>query len=705
MKLSGFIVRHNKGVQKLFILIVFVNLLLFPFVGINYDLTKYLPNSAPSKAAINKMEESFGYPGTGRVMLNDVTLYEAKVLKNRMEKVDGVDMVLWCDTTTDVYEGSDFIDFSKLDDYYKDNKAIMDITFKQGDTSKTTQKAIRELQKITGDKGYFVGLAPQSLATEESVNTQMNMILVIAFIFIFLILLLTTSSWFEPVLFLTAIGSAIFLNGGSNILLGKISFLSNNVMAVLQLAVSMDYAIFMLHAFMREQKTTSNREEALTKALDLSIKTILASSLTTFVGFIVLVLMKFKIGEDMGFVLSKGILCSLFTVIFLMPSLILNWSPQVEKFHHRSFLPSFKRTARVFVKISPVMIILSLIIALPAYVAQNKNTFLFGNDAVGAGKGTKIYDQQQEIDQTFGKSNLLVAIFPHTDDVKEKKLSDELKAREDIKKVQSIAAYLPDGVPESILPKSTTELFHKNGYTRFLIYTRTNSESEAAFQSTNAVTEIIKKYYPEDSYVTGNTPSTMDMRDMLTKDYALVNNLAMVGIFLVVAFSFKTPILAIVALIPIEIAVFVNMAFPYIAGDSLLFMGYLIVSCIQQGATVDYAILTIDNYLGFRKEMGKNEAAIATIEHSLPSIVTSGSILLVCGYAVYFISSVPAIAEMGHLIGRGAICSMVFVTTLLPGLLKLMDRFVVKSDKPKEKKIKSFSLPKKPIKLGKRVLH
>ena len=323
---ADFIVDHNKGIRNVVLVLIVLNLILFPFVEVNYDLTSYLPDSVPSKIAIDKMEDTFGYPGTGRLMLKDVTIYEAKQYKTEIEKIDGVDQVLWCDTLNPIYVSSTFIRYDDIDDYYKDGNAVMDITFVEGDTSKRTHRAIADIEKLCGEKGDLVGMSPTNKFTEEHVKAQMTMIMGIVVLLVFLILLATTTSYFEPVLFLSVIGAAIAINKGSNIILGKISFVTNNISDVLQLATSMDYSVFLLHAYERERDNGLDKIPALKKGLSNTLNTVLSSSMTTFFGFAVLVLMKFKMGFDLGIVLSKGILCSLAMVILLMPSLLLSWS-------------------------------------------------------------------------------------------------------------------------------------------------------------------------------------------------------------------------------------------------------------------------------------------------------------------------------------------------------------------------------------------
>ena len=678
--LPVFIIERSRAIEIVFVIAVLLSMLAAPFVNINYDLTRYLPDTVQSKAGLDLMEEKFGYPGTGRVMIEDVTLYEAKQYKDKLEKVDGVDQIMWLDTGTDVFSSDAFINFNSIDDYYKDGSAVMDIVFEKGDTSRKTSRAIDAMQEITGEKGHYVGMAVQNKSLAENVTKEMKLILTLGVLMIFIILCLTTNSWFEPVLYLIVMGVAILINKGTNIFLGEISFLTNSVSAVLQLAVSMDYSIFLIHAFTREKNKGLDQMTALTNAINEALNSIFASSLTTIVGFIVLAFMKFNIGFDMGIVLAKGIIFSLLTVVFFMPAMILRLTPMIEKTGHRSFMPGFDKLSRGIYRIRYGVLIFVAIFVIPAYTAQNMNRFLFGNDAVGASEGTKVYDDEQLINAKFGRSNMMMALVPNTSLIDEKAFTDEVEALAYTKSVTSMAGSLPDGVPEEFLPKSITEQLHKNDYSRILIYVRSKGESKLAYQCSDEIQALMKKYYPENSYLVGTTPSTQDIETTITKDYSRVNVLSLLGVFFVVMFSFKSVAIPVIIMIPIEVAIFINMAVPYIKGDTMIFMGYIIVSCIQLGATVDYAILTTNNYLECRKQAEKREAAIQALNMSIPAILTSGSILTIVGYILYNISSVAAIGALGHLIGRGSWVSMLLVCTLLPAFLVLFDNILMDNE-------------------------
>ncbi len=699
--LPDFIIKHSRAIEKVFFLLCLISLFFMPFVKVNYDLTEYLPSFVQSKAGLDLMEKEFGYPGTGRLMIRDVDLYEAKRTKDAVEAIPGVDMVLWCDSTTDIYGSSEFINYDEIDEYYKDNCAVMDITFEYGDSDEKTVEAIDAINELVGDHGYLVGMAAQNKSLEENVRRELSMIMVIAVIMIFLILMLTTTSWMEPVLFLSVMGVAILLNKGSNVMLGTISFLTDNVVAVLQLAVSMDYSIFLLHAYTRYKDQGMEQKEALTAAIDEAINSILASSLTTIVGFLVLVFMKFKIGFDLGLALTKGIVCSLATVLLLMPALILRMSALLDKTAHRSFFPNFTKFSNMIYRGRKGILLFAIVTVIPLFVAQSMNSFLFGNASVGASEGTQVYENDLKIIEKFGRSNMMMAIVPKTSNVTEKALCEELEDLPYMKSVNSLADKLPDGVPEDFLPSSLTDLLHTQNYARMLMFTRTKEESEAAFNAADEVLSIVKKYYPEDSYLVGGTPATQDIKTVITKDYKLVNALSLIGVFVVVMISFHSLAIPIVVMIPIEFAIFLNMAVPYFAGDEINYIGYIIVGCIQLGATVDYSILTTSNYIDARnkEKLDPKAAAIWTLNRSIPAILTSGSILTICGYILYYISTISAIGELGHLIGRGAWMSVLLVLGLLPALLVLidpllreneMDRFLKYLKKRREERIKKL---------------
>lgn len=672
------IVRKRHFFEMIFIVLIFLSAINAPLVKVNYDLTEYLPATAESKVAIDLMEKEFGYPGTARIMIKDVSIYEAYMYKQRIENIDGVDMVTWM--TEDVYMTEDFIDLDAEKDYYRDRCAVMDVTFDKGDNDDLTKEAVGRIQDMLGERGRYAGPAVENKSLEETLDKEMQVIMTVAVILILIILCATTDSWFEPVLFLSVMGIAIILNMGSNIMLGTISFMSSSVAAVLQLATSMDYSVFLLHTYVRRNEVKpGNKEKAMAGALKESAVSILSSAMTTFVGFMALLSMRFGLGRDVGLVLGKSIICSVATVLFLMPALLLRFGDLIEKTKHRTLMPKFKLASRAVFKVRYLVLALMIIVVVPAYVAQNMNSFTFGNSALGRSEGTKVYADTAEIEEKFGRSNLYLVIVPNETPIKERDLANELEDLYYVKSIKGIANVLPVGIPESIVPESIEKQLRTENYARMLMYTRTDTESELAFQTSDEIKSIVRKYYPENSYVVGNTPSTQDLKELMVPDYAVTNVISLIAVAVVVGIAFKSFLLPILVLIPITIATYINMTVPYLQGESFMFNGFIIVSCIQLGATVDYSILLTNNYIYNREHgMEKKQAALDALQRSILSILTSGTILTVAGYGIYFISSVSAISSLGHLIGRGGLISMCMVILAVPALLTVFDTLVFK---------------------------
>ncbi len=674
-KMAHFIVQRGRIIEKFFIAMTILCAVCYPFVGVNYDLSKYLPDFAPTKQALDVMEQEFGYPGMARIMVKDVTLPEARTIRQRISRVDGVDLVVGPDLAANVYSTDAFIKNSLTDRFYKDGNAVYQIIFEDGDSDASTHKAINEIYGIVGkDRGCFAGSAVSSKERQESITREIAMAIGMAVVIIWLILTLTTTSWFEPFLFILVMAVAIVLNMGSNIMFGRISFFTFSTAAILQLAVSMDYSIFLLHTYTAIKQSGVDSRPAMEAAIEKSCSSILASGATTIVGFLVIALMKFTIGRDVGFVLTKGIVCSLVTVLFLMPTLILRFDKKIEKTAHRSFLPPLDGLGKLMYRIRIPVLAAAAFCAVPCYFGQSMNYFYYGDDALGSGPGTRVYEDSRAIEDVFGKSNVIIAMVPNGNVIKERRLTEELEDQEFIDYALSMAGTLPQGIPESFLPETVTKQLRTGSYARILISMENREESSYSFQCSEKLTEIVKKYYPEDSYVIGMTPTTMDIRDILTDDYNRVSIISLAGVALVVMLTFHSVMVPILVIIPIEVAIYLNMTIPYIIGDSMVYIGYIIVSCLQLGATIDYSILMTNNYMEFRETMGSRDAAVTAIAKSAISILTSGGILTVVGYLLYFTSSIQAISQVGRLVGRGALLSMILVLSLLPALLAAFDK-------------------------------
>lgn len=341
-------------------------------------------------------------------------------------------------------------------------------------------------------------------------------------------------------------------------------------------------------------------------------------------------------------------------------------------------MPSFRGLAKWVGRARiPALVILAILV-VPAYVGQTMIDFSYGSEAVSGSPGTEVYDAENTMNERFGRSNMFLLMLPNTSNVTERELYDEVIGLDYVKSAISLGGLMPEGVPERILPRSLTGLLHSDGYARMIVIVKSASESELAFRANSEIQQLVSKHYSEGAYVVGVTPSTADIKNVIVDDYNLVNLLSLLGVALTVLITFKSATAPIIVMIPIEAAVFLNMCMGYIGGDRMMYVGYIVVSCLQLGATIDYAILMCTHYIDARQTMDKKQAIRDAISQSALSIFTSGSILAVVGYGLYFISSVEAIGGMGRLVGRGAIFSVACVITILPALMYFLDSFFVK---------------------------
>jgi uncharacterized protein len=689
-KIAEFIVKNRNKIGIIFIVATVISILLIPSVKINYNLSEYISDTERAKRGMNIVEEEFAMQGFARVMINDVSLIEAKEYKNQIEKVDGVDMVVWLDDSIDIYRPLDFISEEELRDYYNDGSAIFEIMFDEDDYSSKTSKAIDEINKIVPDGSNIIGSAVDTKSAADTVQSEVSKVMCILIPVVIIILILTTDSYFSPILFMIVIGTSIFLNMGSNVIFKHVSFLTYSIVAALQLAVSMDYSVFMLHEF--ETHKGEDLEKAMMETVKKSCLSIFSSALTTIAGFLALCFMGFTIGADMGLVFAKGIVLTLFTVILFMPCLILRFYPLIEKTHHKSFMPDFEKFAKYTAKISYLLIAIVLIITIPSYVAQKQNVFLYGSSSFGGGEGTKVYEDEKKINSKFDRSNPMIVLVPTGDYVSEKALVKEIEDMESVKKVQSLANLVSEGIPDSFVPIDKYQKFRTDKYSRLVIYTKTSSESDLAFETSRKIEELTKKYYGDNYEITGTVPITLNIKDVVNADYTRVNIFSILAVMVILLFTFKSFILPILLTLVIESGIFINMAIPYYTGKEMMFLGYLIVSTIELGATIDYAILMTNNYLNARKENDKKMASRMAVNKSIPSILTSGGILVCAAFLLKWCSSIKAVSEMGGLIGRGALISMFLVIFFLPHVLSLFDKAIektkfrsVKKSKTKEK--------------------
>jgi hypothetical protein len=670
------VIKHKKSIMAIFLIVAVVCAVLALLVSVNYDMVQYLPKDAQSTTAIDILSDEFGGKiPNARVMLTDVSIHVALEYKEKLASIDGVTSVDWLDDVTglDVLKTTplEFLDASVLENYYKDNNALISLTIDSGKVS----SAVDEIRQLIGEHNAVAGEAVNMAQTQSMSVTEVLNAMALLLPIIIIILILSTDSWVEPALFLASIGIAVVINMGTNIIFGEISFITLTVSPVLQLAVSLDYAIFLLHSF-NSHRQAHEPAKAMMLAIKEAFPSVAASAATTVIGFAALLLMRFTIGADLGLNLLKGVMLSFISVIVFLPVLTMSLYKLIDKTRHRKLIPSLKKTGGWLMKVRIPFLILALIIAVPCFLAQSKATFSYGTGSIAsasrAGKDAAL------IEENFGSENTLVLLVPRENAGKESELCDELADIPHITNVISYVTAVGAEIPPEFVPAEAAEQFYSEHYARVILYTDTEEEGDAAFDTVRTVMETADKYY-DTYYLAGQSATLYDMKQVVAADTQRINLAAIAGIFVVLLITFRSPVLPLFLIFSIENAIWISLSFPYFAEKPLSFIGYLIISTVQLGATVDYAILFTNAYMNNRKTLPKKEAMKAAIGDNLISILTSAVILATAGFALAFTASNPIISDLGTLLGRGALLSLGMVSLVLPAFLVLFDKVIKKT--------------------------
>ena len=674
------IVKHRKFVMAFFLVCFALCLFLQRFVSVNYDMTDYLPEDAKSTVSLEVMQTEFdgGIPNA-RVMVRDVTIPEALLYKEKIEAVSGVTEVTWLDDIVDIKAPIEMFDADTVQNYYKDNAALFSVTIEEG----SQIDAVSAIREIIGEENAMTGSAVSTVVATVNTATEVQKITVIAVLFTLFVLLLTTVSWVEPIIILLGLGVAIILNNGSNLLFGEISFVTNAAGSILQLAVSLDYSVFLIHRFEECRKETDDAAKAMVNALCKGTTSILSSGLTTVIGFLALVLMRFRIGPDLGFVLAKGVAISLITVFLFMPALILTTYKWLDRTRHRAFMPGFKGFGKFVLMTAVPMVCVFMLLIMPSYLASNVNSYSYGSSKI-YGEGTAYGRDKTAIESVFGKKDTYVLLVPRGNNAAEIELSKELKAISGITEIISYVDTVGAEIPDAYLDADTLALLRSEHYSRFVITVDADYEGDQTFALVEQIRETAGKYYPNAVYLAGEGISAYDLMDTITADMKKVNLLAIGAVFLVLLLTMKSLTAPIILVLCIETAIWINLSVPYFLGETVYYIAYLIISSVQLGATVDYAILMTDRYQENRVIQNKKEAVVQTISDVMASILTSGSALTVVGLLLGYISTNRLLSQLGIFIGRGAIFSMAIVFLVLPGWLLLLDTFIIRQKRRKE---------------------
>ncbi|MCK9198695.1 MAG: MMPL family transporter [Bacilli bacterium] len=670
------IIDHKKLILIIFTVLAFFGIVLNFMVKVNYNMVDYLPKESQSTIALEIMQDEFDQDiPNARVMISDVDLQQTIDYKEKLKEIDGISGVIWLDDIYDLKKPIEMYDTNEVENYYKNGNAIISISIAEGEEVRITN----EIYSLIGDDNHVSGNAidmgiMQKLAGSETLNAILILVPLIL-----IILLISTSSWIEPLLFLASIGVSVLINMGTNVIFGEISFITNAVSPILQLAVSLDYAIFLLHRF-NKYRETNEPKEAMQLAIKKSMPAIAASAATTLFGFLALVFMKFTIGSDLGITLVKGIILSFISVMVFLPALTLSLYKLIDKTRHKNIFPKFKSIPTIVSKIKVPVLIMILLLIVPSFLAQNKNEFTYGshNNLDMTSRGGI---DAQAISEEFGESNAIVLLLPKGELAKEEQLVNDIQELEHVKSIMSYSTVVDNTIPSEFLDEEIVSQFYSENYSRVIIYTDTKEEGDEAFALVESVQSLSQKYYGDNYYSLGQSVNLYDMKSVVNKDNTVVNIIAILAILMILIFTFRSLKIPIILLLTIESAIWINLSIPYFTGTALCYIGFLVINTVQLGATVDYAILFTDHYVNNRKTLDKKEAMKKSLNETFSSILISATILAFAGLTLWFTSSNPIVSELGMLLARGTFLSMLLVIAFLPALLSMFDKKSINKEK------------------------
>lgn len=672
-RLMDSVVKRRKTVLIVFGILVVLAAMMLPRVRVNYNIQDYLPKDQPSVKAVDKLKKEFDMSiPNARAVFPAKTFRDGLIIKEKLEQTEGVRQVIWLDDTLDPNVPLEMADPKTVENFLNGKDALFQITAE-------TDNALRVLDRIYAlDPAVKVSGQLVDLANAQSaVQSEMLSITMLVIPIVLVILLLTTHAWLEPFVFMVAIGVGIILNMGTNALLGEISFITQAVGAVIQLAVSMDYAIFLLNRFNEHRNRGEDAETAMANAMRKAVVAISSSAMTTVFGFLALIFMRFGLGSDLGLVMAKGIFFSFFSVMFFMPCFLLMVYKLIDKTTHRPLLPDFTFMGRFVLKARWPIVILALVLVWPMFKSREKNDFIYGMGEYP--RESRVAQDKIYINNEFGEQSEISLLLPRGDIRAEQRIQQKLEAEPLVSSVISYVGKADPAIPAGVVDPNQISMLISDHYSQFIITAEVPAEGDKAFYLAERLREIAAEEYGNDYYLTGINVITLDMKTTIEADDIVVNGLAVLAIALVIALAFRSVTLPFILVLTIELAIWMNLSVPYFTGSKLSYIGYLIISTVQLGATVDYAILYTEHYLDNRGSMGKREAVIRSSRETIPSLLPPAMILTASGIALQMSSSLAIVSELGEVLGRGAILSFFMVVLLLPCELYFLDFLVTKT--------------------------
>lgn len=694
--------KFGRGVVKLRVPILIVSVLLlipsiFGFVStrINYDILSYLPSDIETMKGQDIMLDEFGKGGFSLVMLDGMDDKDVEKVKEKIEKVDHVCDVLWYDTLADVSLPKEVLPDDIYDFFNTDNSTMMAVFFDEATSADGSLEAVKEIRSIAGEQCFVSGMSSVVEDIKDLTMQEAPMYVVIAVILTSIILALTMDSFLIPLFFMLSVGMAIVYNMGTNFIQGEISFITEALAAVLQLAVTIDYSIFLWHSYKEEkEKHPGDNKEAMAVAIGKTITSVVSSSITTVAGFLALCFMSYELGMDMGIVMAKGVVIGVICCITVLPSMILVFDKALEKTMHKDLVPSLEKPSKFIIKHHAAFIVLFIVVLIPAVYGQiNTNVYYNLTDTLPKDLNSVIANTKLDEEYNMATTHMLLVDA----DMQPKEVNsmlDEMGKVDGVSFSMSLDTLIGPSIPREIVPDSVTKILKSDKWQLMLV----GSEYKVASDEENAqIDELSKilKSYDKDGMLIGEAAATKDLIDITDHDFKVVNIVSIAAIFIIILIALRSVSLPIILVAVIEFAITVNMGVPCFTNTTIPFIASVVIGTIQLGATVDYAILMTTRYKTERNAgKDKHEAVTIALTTSMKSIMVSALGFFASTFGVGVYSSVDMISQLCTLMSRGAIISMITVICILPSMLMLFDKVIINTTMGmKKKENKLYKLP------------
>ena len=694
--------KFGRGVVKLRVPILIVSVLLlipsiFGFLStrINYDILSYLPSDIETMKGQDIMLDEFGKGGFSLVMLDGMEDKDVEKVKEKIEKVDHVCDVLWYDTLADVSLPKEVLPDDIYDFFNTDNSTMMAVFFDEATSADGSLEAVKEIRSIAGEQCFVSGMSSVVEDIKDLTMQEAPMYVVIAVILTSIILALTMDSFLIPLFFMLSVGMAIIYNMGTNFIQGEISFITEALAAVLQLAVTIDYSIFLWHSYKAEkEKHPGDNKEAMAVAIGKTITSVVSSSITTVAGFLALCFMSYELGMDMGIVMAKGVVIGVICCITVLPSMILVFDKALEKTMHKDLVPSLEKPSKFIIKHHAAFIVLFIVVLIPAVYGQiNTNVYYNLTDTLPKDLNSVIANTKLDEEYNMATTHMLL-VDADMEPKEVNSMLDEMGKVDGVSFSMSLDTLIGPSIPREIVPDSVTKILKSDKWQLMLI----GSEYKVASDEENAqIDELSKilKSYDKDGMLIGEAAATKDLIDITDHDFKVVNIVSIAAIFIIILIALRSVSLPIILVAVIEFAITVNMGVPCFTNTTIPFIASVVIGTIQLGATVDYAILMTTRYKTERNAgKDKHEAVTIALTTSMKSIMVSALGFFASTFGVGVYSSVDMISQLCTLMSRGAIISMITVICILPSMLMLFDKVIINTTMGmKKKENKLYKLP------------